>query len=272
MAPKVPGPDPVSPAVAAAASAPDDARAALVARALAHPVVVISQPMLFPWPGLFEQIRLADHYVHYADVQFSKGSFTNRVQVKTAAGSRWLTVPLHSLQLGQRIDEVLIDERRDWRRSHLDLLAQAYEQAPFRQEMLALVRRAYDERSERLDDVVRASMTVCIEYLGLDQGRVWHDAQELAVPGQGSARVLDIVRRLGGATYVTGHGARHYLDHEAFERAGVAVEYMDYRKAEFAQLHGPFTPFVSILDPIANLGRAAAGLLVSHTTHWRQFA
>ena len=47
-------------------------------------VVVISQPMLFPWVGMFEQIRLADVYVHYTDVQFSKGSFVNRVQIKTA--------------------------------------------------------------------------------------------------------------------------------------------------------------------------------------------
>ena len=34
--------------------------------------VVISQPMLFPWVGMLEQVRLADSYVHYSDVQFSK--------------------------------------------------------------------------------------------------------------------------------------------------------------------------------------------------------
>ncbi|MBC8123824.1 MAG: WbqC family protein, partial [Gemmatimonadaceae bacterium] len=56
--------------------------------------VVISQPMLFPWIGMFEQICLADVYVHYDDVQFSKGSFSNRVQVKSASGSKWITVPL----------------------------------------------------------------------------------------------------------------------------------------------------------------------------------
>ena len=57
---------------------------------------------------MFEQIRLADAFVHYSDVQFSKGSFVNRVQIKTSAGIRWLTVPLEKLKLGQRIDEVRI--------------------------------------------------------------------------------------------------------------------------------------------------------------------
>jgi hypothetical protein len=241
-------------------------------RTLAPPVVVISQPMLFPWAGMFEQIRLADVYVHYPDVQFSKGSFTNRVQVKTAGGSRWLTLPLRDLQLGQRIDEVLLDDRRDWRRSHLDLLAQAFDGAPFRDDALDIVRSTYATDSERLLDILLAGLDACVRYLGFDAGRRFADSRELGIGGYGSARVLDVVRRFEGATYVTGHGARNYLDHEAFERAGVAVEYMDYRKTEHAQLHGPFTPHVSVLDPIANLGRAAAEVITSGTTHWRQFA
>jgi hypothetical protein len=39
--------------------------------------VVISQPMFFPWVGMLEQLKLADTYVHYDDVQFEKGSFSN---------------------------------------------------------------------------------------------------------------------------------------------------------------------------------------------------
>ncbi|NBX37756.1 MAG: hypothetical protein EBR10_11170, partial [Planctomycetes bacterium] len=49
--------------------------------------IVISQSMYFPWVGFLEQMSLADIFVVYDDVQFSKGSFTSRVQAKTAAGS-----------------------------------------------------------------------------------------------------------------------------------------------------------------------------------------
>ena len=73
--------------------------------------IVISQPMFFPWVGLFEQIRLADIYVHYDDVQFSKGSFVNRVQIKTNKGTQWLTVPLQNLTLGQEIREVQLSQK-----------------------------------------------------------------------------------------------------------------------------------------------------------------
>src|SRR5690606_29856763 len=75
-------------------------------------VIVISQPMYFPWVGQLEQLRLADTFVFYDDVQFSKGSFSNRVQIKTEAGMRWMTVPLKDLHLGQLINGVALDQSR----------------------------------------------------------------------------------------------------------------------------------------------------------------
>ncbi|MCX7135190.1 MAG: WbqC family protein, partial [Proteobacteria bacterium] len=94
----------------------------------------------------------------------------------------------------------------------------------------------------------------------------------LGIGGAGSARVLDIVRKLDGTIYVTGHGARNYLDHEAFERAGVHVEYMQYLKTPYPQLHGAFNPYVSVLDLIANAGRAGLDCIHSQTVGWKEFA
>lgn len=233
--------------------------------------VVISQPMFFPWVGMLEQIRLADVYVHYSDVQFSKGSFTNRVQVKTAAGTKWLTVPLDDLRLGQSIDEVRICRRRDWRSQHLELLRQAYVRAPHVDDMLALVEGVYAADHELLDDLARASMASLCDYLGLSDGRRFVRSQDLGITGASSQRVLQIVKALNGTTYITGWGARNYLDHALFEAEGVRVEYMDYRKASYPQLHGEFTPFVSALDLVANCGRAGIGTICSNTVYWKEF-
>ena len=56
-------------------------------------VTVISQSMYFPWIGLFDQIRLADKFIFYDDVQLTRG-FYNRVQVVQANGTKFITVPL----------------------------------------------------------------------------------------------------------------------------------------------------------------------------------
>ena len=52
-------------------------------------ILVVSQPMYFPWVGLLEQIRLSDQFVHYDDVQYTRG-FYNRVQVKVPGAIRWM--------------------------------------------------------------------------------------------------------------------------------------------------------------------------------------
>ncbi len=233
--------------------------------------VVISQPMYFPWVGMLEQARLADHFVFYDDVQFSKGSFVNRVQIKTAAGIKWLTVPIHGLSLGQRIQDVQIDSRKNWRRQHLDMLRQAYAAAPHHKDMLRLVKDAFDANPNSIGDLTRLSMLILCDYFGLKHRESFQGIQALGIPGTGSNRVLEIVLRLGGDTYITGHGARNYLDHEAFERVGVGVRYMNYRCSHYQQLHGEFTPYVSALDLVANCGVEGERLIRSTAINWRDF-
>ena len=114
-------------------------------------------------------------------------------------------------------------------------------------------------------------MLILSDYFGLKPREGFQDIQELGILGAGSSRVLEIVLRLGGNTYVTGHGARNYLDHEAFERVGVDVRYMNYSCSQYQQLHGQFTPYVSALDLVANCGVEGEKLIRSTTINWKDF-
>jgi len=232
--------------------------------------VVVSQPMYFPWVGLLEQIRLADVFVHYDDVALARG-FSNRVQLKTAAGPRWLTVPLAEWHRGQLIDEVRIDESRDWRRSQFDLLRQTYAAAPHVEEMLELVARVHHQPAASLADLAIASTIAVADYFGLCDGRRFVRSSTLSVQGAKSARLLAILANCGGTRYITGHGAKDYLDHEAFDAVGIEVRYMDYQRIAYPQLHGTFTPYVSSLDLIANLGKIGGDVIRSDAVHWKEF-
>lgn len=227
--------------------------------------------MFFPWVGMFEQIRLADVYVHYSDVPFSKGSFVNRVQVKTAAGVVWMTIPLRDLALGQPICDVEVNYQKDWRHKHRETLKQAYAEAPYCKDMLDIVDSVYANRHSTIDALSIASLEAVFDYLDFGDERRLLDIRELGIGGGRSQRVLDTVLAVGGDTYTTGHGARNYLDHELFDDANVRVNYMDYRKTPYPQLHGPFTPFVTVLDLIANTGGASTRYIHSDAVYWKEF-
>ena len=227
--------------------------------------------MFFPWVGMFEQVRLADVFVHYSDVPFSKGSFVNRVQVKTAQGVVWMTVPLLNQRLGQSICEVRINYQKDWCHKHRELLRQAYARTPYQKDMLKIVDSVYSEQHATLDELSKASIAAVCGYLGFDKSRRFVDIQQLDISGNRSQRVLDTVLALDGDTYTTGLGARNYLDHKLFEAANVRVNYMDYRKTPYPQIHGEFTPYVSILDLITNTGGDSGDYINSETIYWKEF-
>ena len=236
-----------------------------------HMKLVISQPMFFPWVGFFEQIRICDSYVHYNDVQYSKGGFTNRAQVKSPEGSKWLTVPLKNLHLGQTIDEVQINNQQNWRESHFELLRRCYETAPYYAEMIKLVKNIYNQDWKMLDDFSRASLITICDYFGFLERKNFINIKDLNINGSSSERVLETALKLAADTYITGHGACKYLNHDIFEKTGVKVEYMDYKKTPYPQLYGAFTPYVSVLDLIANVGKDGINWIHSGTIDWRDF-
>lgn len=234
--------------------------------------VVISQSMYFPWVGMLEQMRLADVFVHYDDVPFSKGSFTNRVQIKQPGGSTvWMTVPLYDFKLGQRIDEVLVQDRRTWVSKHLTMLRYSFGQAPYAHDALGLAEHVFSGHACTISNVARTSMLALADYLGLSATTRFVNSADLKIQGSSSQRVLDVVKLNGGTRYITGHGASQYLDHRLFEKQGIEVAYMDYQCKPYAQSHGAFTPYVSALDLIAHVGPAGIDCLVSNSIYWRDF-
>ncbi len=236
---------------------------------IAEKKIVISQPMFFPWRGLFEQIALADIYVHYDDVQYPLGrSFMSRVQVKTPDGIQWLSVPIKNQGI-QLIKDVTVDESQDWRSHHKKVLKHMYGKAPYYKEMISLVESIYCTKTNSLSELNIHSIEKISDYLGISP--TFTRSSNLKSETHGSEKLLEIVKKLGGDTYITGHGALNYLDYDLFEANEVRVEYIDYLCSPYPQMYGGFNPYVSILDLIANTGNNSIHYVNSPTKYWRDF-
>lgn len=230
--------------------------------------VVVSQPMLFPWSGFFELIGCADIFVHLDDVQFSKGSFTNRVQIKHPGGVKWMTIPLKGKGGFQTIRQ-LEAVGADWKRRHRELISQSLSKAPSLGHALRLFDLVYSQGS--LIDLLTTSVEASSLLVNSRRPKAWLRSSEMQIAGTSWERVLAIVKAVGGNRYVTAHGALSYLNHEEFERQGVCVEYVEYSKTEYPQLNGAFVPYISIIDLVANLGEEAKEIIRPKTVSWSEF-
>jgi hypothetical protein len=237
---------------------------------LRQPVVVVSQPMYFPWTGMLAQIRFADVFVFYDDVQFSKGGFLNRVQIKTPFGMKWLTVPRSGQHLGDRIDQFKLDAS-DWPHKHREMARAAYKGAPYERDALGLLEEVLGGGHTNLAQLARASMLALVRYFEIGEGTRFEDSSQLAVGSRSTERVVELCKHFGAATYLTGHGAKKYLDHELFERSGIGVKYIGYDLSPYPQSHGEFTPYVTALDLVANCGKAGRERIRGTAIDWRAF-
>jgi hypothetical protein len=229
--------------------------------------VVVLQPQFFPWRGVFEQIRLADEFVHLDDAQFQKGGFTNRVQLKTANGPLWLTVPVLRHGSLPPIAEVEIDYKSDWREKHLRTFAMNYARAPFAAQAQKIMSEVYAERPRTIAELDVAALERCCAELDLHPA--FTRASETPVDGAKTDRLVALLVPRGTTCYVTGRGALDYLNEPQLAAAGIEVRVMEYTRRPYPQLQGAFDPHVSILDAIANLGREAAAALDSPAIPWR---
>jgi hypothetical protein len=222
--------------------------------------VVVLQPGYLPWLGFFDQLRRADVFVYYDDVQYDKHGWRNRNRIKTQTGPTWLTVPVRHSGLGTpRILEVEIDGRQPWARKHAASVRQAYAAAPFAARYLPELEEVLHRKWERLVDLDLACASLLAGWLGL--ARRVERSSALGVCGERSERLLRICQRFGATRYVSGDAARGYLDVALFERHGIAVEWQAFAHPVYPQLHGAFVPFLSALDLVLNCGDEAGAVL-----------
>jgi hypothetical protein len=224
--------------------------------------LVVLQPGYLPWLGFFDQMRRADVFVIYDDVQFDKHGWRNRNRIKSPQGAHWLTVPVLHHGRGQPlIVDTLIDNKSDWARKHVGTLRQYYARAPYAKRYLP-----------ELEDVIRRKWTRLLELdlavTGLMSG--WlklspdtYRASELGIGGAQSERLVRLCQRFGATRYFSGRAADAYLDVPLFERHGLEVVWQDYRHPVYPQLHEPFVPYLSAIDLLLNSGDQAAAILAS---------
>lgn len=56
--------------------------------------VAIVQSNYIPWKGYFDLINLADEFILFDDMQYTKRDWRNRNKTKTPSGSKWITIPV----------------------------------------------------------------------------------------------------------------------------------------------------------------------------------
>lgn len=223
--------------------------------------VVISQSNYIPWKGFFDSVNLADEFVFYDDMQFTRRDWRNRNQIKTKDGVKWLTVPVEVKgKYFQKIKDTTISDP-GWAKNHWDTITHNYSKAEYFKEYKDFFQELYMGKEYVLISDVNTTFTKAIcKLLGIETKIRQSDEFELLE--EKSERLVDICKKLNATDYYSGPAAKAYMDESKFENENIKIHYFDYSGyPEYRQLHGEFTHAVSIIDLIFNEGPDAKNFM-----------
>ena len=214
-------------------------------------VVAIHQPNYVPWLGYFYKIANTEIFILLNDAEFSKNSYINRNRIKTQRGAHWLTVPVNANSTSS-INEVRIASMI-WNKKHVKTLKSAYGKAPFFKTVFPwfedlLTTAQFDFLSELNIHIIKK---ICNKMELIPKFKISSDYN---VKSKRDDRLIALVKGVGGTHYLSGYGGLKYQNSEKFEKKGIDIHYYNYQAPVYDQLWGAFTPNLSILDLLFNIG------------------
>ena len=229
--------------------------------------VAILQSCYVPWKGYFDLLNSVDEFILYDDCQYTRQDWRNRNRIKTAGGTRWLTIPVTVEGLyRQRLDETRVADT-SWAEQHWDILRQSYRKAQHFDDLAGEIESSYGAcASENLLSLVnRRLLEVVCATLDIRTKLSWSTDYEAT--GSSTERVVSLCVESEADIYVSGPRGRDYLDEGLFKDAGIELQYFDYDGyREYEQPHPPFEHNVSILDLLFSTGRDATSFMKSFGT------
>ena len=217
--------------------------------------VAIHQPQYMCYPGVIDKIDQADEFIFLDNVQFEKNEWQNRNRIKSHDGPQWLTVPvLIKGRSEQKISSVEIDPNVNWQRKHLNALKTNYIKASFYEQITDFALGSlYTFNWQLLASLNMAATETILEYMGVETKM--HDASSFNIDNEHpDDRIINLVRKVGGDTYLAGVGGKDYMDLERYKVKGIHVEFQEFTCPEYPQLYEPFIPNLSVLDMLFNCG------------------
>jgi hypothetical protein len=225
---------------------------------------VILQPSYIPWRGYFDQIRQADLFIFYDDVQYDKHGWRNRNRIKTAQGPLWLSIPVSNkgtISNHMVINEMKIVWNNDWARNHWKSIETAYGKAPFYHLYADGLYKLYSSHPELLADFTIPLTIHIARALGIQSTRFMRSSEIEGISGTKTDRLIEILTRVGADHYISGPAAKDYIEPEKFSKAGITLDYFNYSYPEYEQLYPPYDPFVSVLDLMFMKGEQSLGYI-----------
>lgn len=211
-------------------------------------ILAAHQPNYLPWLGYFSKMKNSDIFVILDDVQYIRRSYINRTRILGPNGDFYLSVPV-KLNSRQKISEVTIDESFVIK-NHFESIRHAYARAPnftlYKDNLLSIYSKKYINLIEINMDLINFIKTI----LNIDTRIAY--LSDTGILANKSELMVSLCKHFGADTYLSGQGAKVYMEEDLFLKNQIKVIYHDFEHPVYPQRKKKFIQGLSAIDFIFN--------------------
>lgn len=228
-------------------------------------VACAHQPDFLPHLAFFYKVVMSDIFIILDDVQFPRRGFVHRDKILNQLGDpEWLTIGIVKPAFDALINSVVLAEINEWRIKNLSQIKNAYFRHPYFDQIYPFLENIYLKNINSLLEFNMTFLNTIFGVVAIKPKVVY--SSNLRVTSTSSTRLAEISHRVGATTYLSGVGAKNYLDEKAFVNNSVEVSWVDFHHPAYPQLFDKFVPGLSIVDYLMCCGFEGFGNLVNE---WR---
>lgn len=224
-------------------------------------IVAGHQPQYIPHIGFFNKISKADVFVIVDNVQFSRKSWQQRTLIKRDDKELCLTIPaLKKGKAEQLINQVEI-LNDGWQRKHWKSICLAYEKSPYFYMYKDDLESFYTREWTMLAEFTEALLRYFIDAIGIKFKAIYLGSQ-LGIQGEKTSLLIDICIKTGCDTYLSGSGAKAYLDEQLFLESHLEHRFNEFTPVPYKQHGHSFLPGMGIIDAMFMYGPNTIDLIM----------
>ncbi len=219
--------------------------------------VAIHQPHYFPWLGFFDKMAKVDKFVVLDDVQLTDRSPMVRNKfLEKPSREKYLSVSVQKKGYREKkTSEILLNEPEKTLKKHQNFILLNYSKHPYFEEIYEKLKFIFSKQYSRLLDLEMDTILIGRKLFDIHVPMVFQSELCYDRSAKNSDLMLSLCQCLDADLYLSGNGARAYMDIEEFKKRHIKVAFQEFTYPVYPQYKTEsFIPNLSAMDLLFNCG------------------
>lgn len=219
--------------------------------------VAIHQPHYFPWLGYMDKMAKVEKFIVLDEVQLTDRSPMVRNKFLTFNGEE-ATLSLSIQKKGYRekkTRDIELFNIEEIQKKHWRFFECNYKKANYFEEIMERIAPIFERPYHNLLDIEMDTINLIKELLDIKTELIYQSDLLYDKESKKSNLMKTLCSSVGADIYLSGNGARKYMDVESFKEDGIGVVYQNFEYPVYQQFHQEiFVPNLSSVDMLFHLG------------------